>query len=152
MANQNKENNKSLFLYTALIFFVAIILIILAFFGQTNYNKNNLTSNIVESTATPQTQENGIPEKAAALNAENAALVKEIQSLNEEIEQKDKTITDLQLQIEGITAAQNNSDLLFQAYTAKINQNEDDVTLILSNINYEQLTQQQKAVYDSLNK
>ena len=150
MANQNNEN-KSLFLYTALIFFVAIILIILAFFGQTNYDKNNL-SNAIEITATPQTQENGIPEKAAALNAENAALVKEIQSLTEQIQQKDKTITDLQLQIEGISAAQNNSDLLFQAYNAKIKNNEDDVTLILNNINYEQLTQQQKAVYDSLKK
>lgn len=151
MANQTNEN-KSLFLYTALIFFVAIILIILAFFGQTNYNKNHPASQAVESTAIPQSQQNGIPEKAAALNEENAALVKEIQGLNEEIEQKDKTITDLQQQVESITASQNNSDLLFQAYISKINQNEDDVALILSNINYEQLTNQQKTVYDSLNK
>lgn len=148
---QNTNDNKSLFLYTALIFIVAIILIILAFFGQTNYNKNQV-SNIIEATTTPQTQTAGIPEKAAALNQENAALVKEIQALNEEINEKDKTITDLNAQLESINASLSNSDLLFQAYNAKLNQNEDDVKLILANINYEQLTQEQKTVYDSLNK
>ena len=69
-----------------------------------------------------------------------------------EIAEKDKTITDLNTQLENVNLTQSNSDLLFQAYNAKLNQNEDDVKLILANINYEQLTPQQKTVYDSLNK
>ena len=42
----NKNDNKSLFLYTALIFFVAVVLIILSFFGQTNLQKKQLEKNI----------------------------------------------------------------------------------------------------------
>ena len=37
----NKNDNKSLFIYTALIFVVAVLLIILSFFGQTNLQKKH---------------------------------------------------------------------------------------------------------------
>ena len=36
----NKNDNKSMFLYTALIFIVAVLLIIFSFLGQTNMQKN----------------------------------------------------------------------------------------------------------------
>ena len=35
----NKNDNKSMFLYTALIFIVAVLLIIFSFLGQTNMQK-----------------------------------------------------------------------------------------------------------------
>ena len=39
MANKN-NNTKSLFLYTALIFLVALLLIVIAFFGEANLEKS----------------------------------------------------------------------------------------------------------------
>ena len=40
MENNNKQKeNKSMYLYTALIFVVALLLILLAFFGQTNISR-----------------------------------------------------------------------------------------------------------------
>ena len=36
----NKNDNKSMFLYTALIFIVAVLLIIFSFLGKTNIQKN----------------------------------------------------------------------------------------------------------------
>ena len=60
---KNKQNN-SLFIYTALIFVVALLFIILAFFGQTNLtklrgeiNKSELQPTEAAITAVPATEE-----------------------------------------------------------------------------------------------
>ena len=78
----NKNDNKSMFLYTALIFIVAVLLIIFSFLGQTNMQKNQ--PQVSES----PDKEMSISEKASILSEENTVLLennnnlKKIYSLN----------------------------------------------------------------------
>ncbi len=84
--NGNKtKGNRSMYLYTALIFVVALLLIILAFFGQTNISKlGNRANEIAEATevasisptnAPPSTEEFArISNMASALDKENKDL------------------------------------------------------------------------------
>lgn len=86
MENNNKQKeNKSMYLYTALIFVVALLLILLAFFGQTNISRlgnraNEMgVSTEIESaspTNTPPTTEEfaRISNMASALDSENKEL------------------------------------------------------------------------------
>ena len=65
----NKNDNKSMFLYTALIFIVAVLLIIFSFLGQTNMQKNQ--PQVSES----PDKEMSISEKASILSEENTVLL-----------------------------------------------------------------------------
>lgn len=129
---QNNNGNKSLFLYTALIFFVAVILIILAFFGQTNLQKNQPPISSEIPVQTPVS----IPEKAAVVSEENSKLIQEVSALKSELETANTELT--------------NSKILLEAYDAKLQNNAEALNLILSSLNYEQLSDEQKAVYDKL--
>ena len=82
---KNHKENRSMYLYTALIFVVAILLIILAFFGQSNISKlGNRADEIANSTevasisptnAPPSTEEFArISNMASALDKENKEL------------------------------------------------------------------------------
>lgn len=142
------NNNKSLFLYTALIFFVAVILIILAFFGQTHIEKSQLPLEL----SSPQTTMSGITEKASVVSEENVRLMQEVSELKDEIAARDETIDGLNSQIDALNTVQDNNMLLFHAYASKASGNEDDLREVLSTINYEQLTPEQRNIYDNLNK
>ena len=74
MASQNQNGpNKSLYMYTSLIFVVAILLIILSFFAMSNRdNKLNETE-----------QAQSITEKTAALSEENKNLAEENKALKD---------------------------------------------------------------------
>lgn len=86
MENNNKQKeNKSMYLYTALIFVVALLLILLAFFGQTNISRlGNRANEMGVSTETesasptntpPTTEEFArISNMASALDSENKEL------------------------------------------------------------------------------
>lgn len=72
-ANNSNGPNKSLYLYTSLIFVVAILLIILSFFAMSNRdNKMNETE-----------QAQSITEKTAALSEENKNLAEENKTLKD---------------------------------------------------------------------
>ena len=73
-ANNSNGQNKSLYIYTSLIFVVAILLIILSFFAMSNRDRNmNETEQAAQS----------ITEKAAALSEENKNLAEENKALKE---------------------------------------------------------------------
>lgn len=75
--NETKESHgHSIYLYTALIFIVAILMIVLAFFGQSNLDKNQLA----------QPTGNSITEKSAALSDENLVLRDKNADLTERLE------------------------------------------------------------------
>lgn len=131
---QNNNGNKSLFLYTALIFFVAIILIILAFFGQTNVQKNQPPISSEIPVQTPAS----IPEKTAVVSEENAKLIQELSGIREKLDEAEADMA--------------NGDLLLEAYDAKLQNDTERLTSILNSINYEQLNENQKAAYDKLQK
>ena len=79
--NNSKKENRSMYLYTALIFVVALLLILLAFFSQTNISnlgkraEEFSTPAPVAQTASPQPDELAIVSNMAAeLDAQNKAL------------------------------------------------------------------------------
>ena len=93
MAKDNNETkqNRSMFLYTALIFAVALVLIIIAFFGQKNIRELRSSTNQAVPTASatkdPESKKTQAPDELAltanALSAaqeENTALKAELAS------------------------------------------------------------------------
>lgn len=130
----NKNNNKSLFLYTALIFIVAVLLIILSFFGQTNLEKNQ--PKVEESSQQTQAPVSGITEKAAVLSEENKTLLEEnikLKDENQKLIQK-QTTNDILLSANGYFAMGNNAKAL---------------EMLLA-VNYDELSVDQKIIYDNL--
>lgn len=129
----NKNDNKSLFLYTALIFFVAIVLIILSFFGQTNLQKKQ--PKVEENTEQTQAV-SGITEKAAILSEENKNLLEENNKLkaeNKELIEK-QAANDLLLSANGYFTLGNNAKALE----------------MLNAVNYDELSVDQKLIYDNI--
>ncbi len=130
----NKNNNKSLFLYTALIFIVAVLLIILSFFGQTNLEKNQ--PKVEESSQQTQAPVSGITEKAAVLSEENKTLLEEnikLKDENQKLIQKQAT-NDILLSANGYFTMGNNAKAL---------------EMLLA-VNYDELSVDQKIIYDNL--
>lgn len=83
----NKKENRSMYLYTALIFVVALLLILLAFFGQTNVSKLGNRANEIAATQIPQQTQNPadaefarISNMAAALDTENKDLKAQLET------------------------------------------------------------------------
>ena len=81
----NKKENRSMYLYTALIFVVALLLILLAFFSQANISKLGkraeefTTPAPVFTTASPQPDELAkVSNMAAELDEQNKALQTQI--------------------------------------------------------------------------
>ena len=71
-----EHRGHSIYTYTALIFIVAILMIVLAFFGQSNLNKNQIA----------QPSGTSITEKSAALSDENLVLRDKNADLSEKLE------------------------------------------------------------------
>ncbi|MCI8403883.1 MAG: hypothetical protein HFE49_03175 [Clostridia bacterium] len=126
----NKNDNKSMFIYAALIFFVAVILIILSFFGQTHLEKSIPKAEY----NTEQTQ--GITERAAVLSEENKNLMEENKQLkekNKDLEQKQTT-----------------NDLLLSANGYFIAGNNEKAFEMLNAVDYNVLTSDQQIIYNNI--
>ncbi len=130
----NKNNNRSMFLYTALIFVVAIVLIIISFFGQANLEKSQPQ---VEQTLRPAGQlDNSISQRAAVLSEENMVLLEENQGLKEENEKLKEQIK--------------NTELLTSAANFMAADNKDGAAQELSKINQELLSEAEKTLFASV--
>lgn len=127
--SNNKNDNKSIFLYAGLIFFVAGILIILSFLGQTNLKKN-------QPVVDEPVVETGITERTAILSEENKNLIEENKQLKQQNEQliEQKTANDLLLSANGYLSLGNK---------AKAGE-------MLVAVNYELLSADQKIIYDNI--
>ena len=131
-----QNNNKSLFLYTALIFIVAILLILIAFFGDANLEKSmNSALQTAEPTVT-QKADATIPERAAIISQENQKLMEENQKLKTESESAKK-----QLEIYAS---------LTKALTEKEAGNVDGAKEIIAGLDAESLDELQKSLYNKV--
>lgn len=86
----DKKRDKSLFLYTALIFIAAIVIVVISFFSQINLEKKH-NEYIGEQSA------NSITEKTAQLSEENMVLLETTKNLNQQnsqLLQDNKALTD----------------------------------------------------------
>lgn len=137
----NKNDNKSLFLYTALIFFVAVVLIILSFFGQTNLQKNQ--PEIEQNTEQTQTL-SGITERAAVLSEENKVLLE----LNKNLQIEN---SELKTENEALLKKLSNNDILLSSYGYYTLGNKEKALEMLKAVNYEELNSDQRMIYYKLN-
>lgn len=85
-----KKDNKSLFLYTALIFIAAIVIVVISFFSQINLEKKH-NEYIGDQEA------NSITEKTAQLSEENLVLLETTKNLNQQnsqLTEENKNLTE----------------------------------------------------------
>lgn len=116
--NKNENNNKSFFLYTALIFIVAIIMVMIAFLGQSNVHKNQQT-NITG---------NSITENAAKVSEDNA-------HLHEELNKASQKISEYEAELQSEKELKNTYDLVLSAYLYAEAGNIDMANQILTSVN-----------------
>lgn len=148
MKNKNGSENKSLYLYTSLIFIVAILLIILAFFGQTNMqNSEPDIDAIIEETEQPS---NGIAEKASVLSEENRVLIEEKSKLEEEIRTKDAIISGMENEKFNLNEKIRINDLLLQANGYLSVGNYEKASEALNKVNYDSLSSDQQIIYNNV--
>lgn len=133
----NKNDNKSMFLYTALIFIVAVLLIIFSFLGQTNMQKNQ--PQVSES----PDKEMSISEKASILSEENTVLLENNSNLKKENIQ-------LKSDNESLTQKQSQNDLLLSANGYFTLGNNSMALETLDKVNYNDLSSDQKIIYDNI--
>ena len=137
-----ESDNKSLLIYTSLIFFVAIIMIIVSFFAQTHLDQSKVGEIDLEKV--------DLSNKAAQVSEENMQLVElnkslkdaNTQLLAENTELKEKT-EDMQKEIDAYSA-------LFAVSEKLLGGNKRAARTLLENIYTEDLTQKQKEIYDTL--
>ena len=131
----NKNSNRSMFLYTALIFVVAILLIVLSFFGEANLEKNQPA---IKGTMEPAKQLNtSISQRAAVLSEENRILLEENQELKDEIA--------------SLKEKQEAADTLFSAMTYMSANDKVNAQNELNKIDTKLLSEAQMSVYETIN-
>ena len=130
-----KNNNTSMFLYTALIFAVALVLIIISFFGQTNLERSQPK---IESAFPPESEHltSSISQKAAELSEENMILIeknKELEVENEDLKEKIK-----------------NDNLILTAYIFMQANDKENAKTEFEKINSDYLTDKQTEIYNKI--
>ncbi|MBR4723135.1 MAG: hypothetical protein IK072_00175 [Clostridia bacterium] len=136
------SDNKSLLIYTSLIFFVAIIMIIVSFFAQTHLDQTKVSELDLEKVT--------LSNKAAQVSEENMQLVelnKSLKDTNTELlsensELKERTAS-MQKELDAYAALSQVSEKLLGG-------NKRAARSLLENIYTEDLTQKQKEIYDTL--
>ena len=104
-----KKSDKAIFLYTALIFLVALIMIVLSFFGQSNFKSTEETKQEAKS----------ITEKASALSDENLILMEQISGMQEELEKKETELAEKQEIIDADIQTKAEYDTIISAFILK---------------------------------
>lgn len=143
----NKNDNKSLFIYTALIFFVAVVLIIVSFFGQNNLKKNQ--PKVEESSQIQMLS--GIAEKTAVLSEENKNLMEENYQLKTDNSELAEENARLKSENDALVKKQTSNDLLLSAYGYYTLGNNSMALELIKQISYDELSSDQKMIYDKLN-
>lgn len=139
----HSNNNRSLFWYTALIFAVAIIMIILAFLSQNNLFKN-------QPVQTDPSVSASISEKAAQLSEDNRLLLEQNKTLSTENAELKKQVEALLLENETALTQNKNFDTLIEAYRLLYNWESKEARALLKTINSEELSYSQKIFYSIL--
>lgn len=145
--SNNKNDSKSMFLYTALIFFVAVILIILSFFGQTNLQKNQ--PKVTETPLESQTL-SGISEKAAVLSEENRKLLEENTTLKDTNKSLIETNASLTAENSSLSNMQKSNEILLSANGYFTLGNNQKALEMLNLLDYDALSGDQKILYDTI--
>ncbi|MBQ7976282.1 MAG: hypothetical protein IJ300_11410 [Clostridia bacterium] len=138
--NKDNKNTKSLFLYTSLIFLVALLMIILSFFGQNHADK------LKETEQRAQT----ITERASLLSDENLRLTNKITELEQKNEALTKELSEKTVLLENITIQVNNESKVIAAYNEYTGRKYKSAVEMVKDVNPDALTAEVKKLYDKV--
>ena len=141
MKNEKKKENRSIYIYTALIFAVALVLIILTAFSQPRVNKLGKRAEEFKPEATESVTTDEIAKyanMAASLDTENKELNSEISEKNKQIQVYEFLLTanaqvsdgqfveaeEMLTQIDATTLSDNQM-ILYNEITTKINEGKE---------------------------
>lgn len=141
MKNEKKKENRSIYIYTALIFAVALVLIILTAFSQPRVNKLGKRAEEFKPEATESVSTDEIAKyanMAASLDMENKELNSEISEKNKQIQVYEFLLTanaqvsdgqfveaeEMLTQIDATTLSDNQM-ILYNEITTKINEGKE---------------------------
>lgn len=141
MKNEKKKENRSIYIYTALIFAVALVLIILTAFSQPRVNKLGKRAEEFKPEATESVSTDEIAKyanMAASLDMENKELNSEISEKNKQIQIYEFLLTanaqvsdgqfveaeEMLTQIDATTLTENQT-ILYNEITEKINEGKE---------------------------
>lgn len=133
-----KKNNNSLFLYTALIFLVALLMIVISFFGQSH----------LEGIKATEQKAKTITERASMLSDENLHLTEQVSSLNETIEEKDDMLQKQQETIDLQAIENTNLNSLVTAYKKLAERKRTEAKEIIETVNPDALSEDAKYLYE----
>lgn len=138
-----RDDNKSLFLYTGLIFLVALIIILISLFGQTKFKSEKSLSASAPSGW-------GISEKAALISEENRQLIEKVSLLEDELARRDTQIGELTAENANQAELLKNYNIIMECYLLCGDRKYREARELLLSVNIEALPEKLKAVYDEL--
>lgn len=137
---KENKNTKSLFLYTALIFLVALLMIIISFFGQNHADKLKETEQRAKT----------ITEKASALSDENLRLTERIAEYEQKNGELQAELEKIKSDMETINIQISNESKVIEACNDFFAKRYSSASAILDEVNPDALTPQVKKLYDTI--
>lgn len=107
---ESNKSNRSLFLYTGLIFVAAILVIAVSFFSQVNSEKQRQEYGVDDMS------NNSIVEKTAKLSEENRILLETTNSLNKKIEEMSVDNEDLTERVLSLEKQITNTEMMYEIF------------------------------------
>lgn len=135
------KNNKSLTVYTVLIFVVAILMVTISFFGQSNLQKNQPDDS---------TEAASIAEKTAKLSEENMILLdnmKSLNTMNTELNSENKLLSE---ENEALKTEAANGKTLLAVCEYVLEGNSGYAKELISTLQESELTEAQLGTYNML--
>lgn len=135
------KSRKPLVIYSSLIFLVAIVMVVLAFLGQKHLEKTQLEQSEANSS---------ISERATQISNENRLLMEMNTKLSSENDALTETNINLTAENEALKKKSEQDEKLQQIFINLINGNKSAAKAGLKGIYTEDLTKEQKSLYDLL--
>lgn len=142
---QNKNNNRSLLLYTALIFLAAIVVVAISFFAQVNADKNH------QKYGGEEIGNSSIAEKINALSNENQTLLKTIDLLQKNVDDVTQTNSELTDKVLRMDKELANAKAMYVVYDLIQQKKIEEAVLQMETVDQLFLTEEQKVFYNYLN-
>lgn len=134
------KNNKSLFLYTSLIFLVALLMIVVSFFGQSH----------LESIKETEQKAKNLTEKTSMLSDQNLYLTEQVSSLTKTLEEKDTLLLSTESRLQEVTLREESLNNTLAAYIKMKEKKKAKAKEYISLVNPELLSHDGKWLYDEV--
>ncbi len=134
------KSNKSLFLYTSLIFLVALLMIVVSFFGQSH----------LESIRETEQKAKNLTEKTSMLSDQNLYLTDQVTTLTQTLEEKDALLQTTQSSLDEATLKEANLNNTVAAYIKMKEKKKAKAEEYISLVNPDLLSHDGKWLYDEV--